>query len=118
MRSFAMTPPTMTSRQALLAVLLAGTIALSVGACGRRGRPEPPPDPNAPVKTQAGKAAEARSGRAQPTFATRPGTVAQDDDDDVEDDAPSVSPQPVPTSRKKSQPFVVPKEPFILDSLL
>lgn len=117
MRSFSMTPPTMTSRQALLAVLLAGTLALSVGGCGRRGRPEPPPDPSGPVKTQ--KASNAKSNKAQPTFQTRPGVVAQDDDDEDDDDqAVVVSPQPVPAGKKKRQPYLVPKEPFILDSLL
>lgn len=113
-----MTPPTLTSRQALLAVLLAGMVAL--GACGRRGRPEPPPNPDAPARTQPGKAADAK-GKAQPSSAARPGTVAQNDDDDDDDEptpAESISPQPVPTGRKKSQPFVVPKEPFILDSIL
>ena len=114
-----MTPPTLTSRMALLAVLLAGTMAL--GACGRRGRPEAPPDPKAP-KTEQSKAADKKSAKAQPTFQGRPGTVAQNDDDDDDDDQPEAEQAagitPMPSTRKKRQPFVVPKDPFILDSIL
>jgi predicted small lipoprotein YifL len=120
MRSLAMTPPTLISRKALLAVLLAGTMALATGACGRRGRPEPPPNPDAPAKVQGTKATEQRASRRAATFDTRPGAVAEDDDDEEEETeaAALASPSVMPTGRKKSQPFLVPKEPFFLDPLL
>lgn len=117
-----MTPPTMTSRRALLAVMMAGTMTLAVGACGRRGRPEPPSD--TPQKAQTDKSKTAQAGKAQPTFGTRP-APSDDDDDDVEEnekakaDPAGVNPLPTPTSsKKKVQPYAVPKQPFFLDFLM
>lgn len=108
-----MTPPTLTSRRALLSVFLAGTMALTVGACGRRGRPEPPPNPDAAPK-QSGKASTDKS-----KGKTAQKASGDSDDDDTDDDEPvNITPQPVPTGRKKNRPFEVPKQPFILDSLL
>lgn len=112
-----MTPPTFTSRHALLAVLVAGTLALGVGGCGRRGRPEPPPLPGAETSAKDKRTA-ARDAKNQSTFQTRPGVVANDDDDDDDDEPVVVSPQPTVSGKRKRQPYLVPKEPFILDPLL
>ncbi len=122
-------------RGTLVAVLLAGTLALGLGACGRRGQPEPPPDPNAPAKTQPDRSAppRARAGAsssagstAQPaptTLATRPGAVTEnslDDDDAPDDPNAGVSPQPTPapSNRRRGRAYQVPKEPFFLDPIL
>ena len=117
-----MTPPTLTSRRALLAVMLAGTAALGVGACGRRGRPQPPSDASTQQKAQADKTKNAASGKSQPTFATRPTPASDDDNDEEEDQRQKEDPagaNPLPTtSRKKPQPYAVPKQPFFLDFLL
>lgn len=115
-----MTPPTLTSRRALLAVMLAGTMALGVGACGRRGRPVPPSD--SPPQQKAQSAKNAQSGKAQPTFATRP-TPDNDDNDEEEDqrakdDPAGASPLPIQPSSKKPKPYAVPKQPFFLDFLM
>ncbi|TDR87137.1 hypothetical protein [Enterovirga rhinocerotis] len=123
MRNVAMMPSPSSRRSALLAVLLAGTMALSVGACGRRGRPEPPPDPSQPVQTQPKSAAKADASKADASkaaMASRAGAGSQAADDDDEEESPTslVSPQPMPSSRKKAPAYQVPKQPFILDGLL
>jgi predicted small lipoprotein YifL len=99
-------PAPSVGRILLIALLLAG----GLGACGRRGAPEAP-------LTAAELAAEqqrARAGQpAQPRAAT-------DDDDDQDDEtvrSPLLTP-PVPTARRRSRAYTIPKEPFILDPLL
>ncbi len=70
-------------------VLVAGLIALSLSACGRRGALEPPPSASAPA--------------AQPESA-------------VSDTA---LPSPVGTPRSTPrQGYTIPNKPFILDPLL
>lgn len=121
-------------RRAMRLALLAGAVALALGACGRRGRPEPPPDPAAPAATQkqgvSGKVqAGGRGGavsRTEPettptTLTNRPLAATQntsDDDDEEDDPSAGVSPQPTPTGRKRVRAYQVPKQPFLLDPLL
>lgn len=121
-------------RRPITLALLAGVMALGVSACGRRGQPEPPPDPNAvqtPAKPQRGAARGGRDAAggadakpAATTLATRPGattTLSTEDDLDEEvDQSTTVSPQPTPqpASRRRRPSYQVPKEPFILDPLL
>ncbi len=71
-------------------ILLAGLVALSVAACGRRGALEPPP------------------GSAPNAVGT---TVANDD-------ATLPSPVGTPSRNRAREPITVPKQPFILDPLL
>ena len=75
------------------AVLVAGLLALSLSACGRRGAPEPPPDPSAP-KTEQTQSETGTNG--------------------------GVLPSPVGTPRSKSnrRGYTVPKGPFVLDPIL
>jgi predicted small lipoprotein YifL len=71
------------------AVVLAGLIVLSLSACGRRGQPEPPPDPSAPKTEQ----------QANPSD--------------------SVLPSPVGRPRSSTRRgYTIPKDPFILDPIL
>jgi predicted small lipoprotein YifL len=70
------------------AALVAGLLALSLSACGRRGALEPPPDPSAP--------------QAQPV-AEGQGTLP--------------SPVGTPRSRA-TQGYSIPNKPFILDPIL
>ena len=71
-------------------ILLAGLVALSVAACGRRGALEPPPGstPNA----------------AGETVTNEEGTLP--------------SPVGTPSRNRSREPITVPKQPFILDPLL
>jgi len=81
-------------------VLLTAVLALALGACGRRGPLEPPPDPSAP-KTTAGQQPTQRQGNA-----------------DVEDADDSLTPAPGLTPKKRGRSFTIPDKPFILDPLL
>lgn len=118
----------------LVFALLVGVSAL--GACGRRGQPEPPPNPAAPAAAKkpaasakppapnrrVAAAGDAADQSAPTTLATRPGAATLNDVDD-EDEEPTdvvVSPQPTPspTGRKRNRTFYAPKEPFVLDPLL
>lgn len=69
-------------------VLVAGLVALSVSACGRRGSLEPPPNPAAP-------AAQTQS----------------------EDETTLPSPIGTPQKAART-PYQKPKKPFILDPIL
>ncbi|MDB5592010.1 hypothetical protein [Enterovirga sp.] len=109
-------------RAPLLALLMAGVMVLGLGACGRRGQPEPPSSA-APSASATGRAAV--PGDARPNagaLATSPASRTQltvDDETDEEDPNAGVSPQPTPVpARRRSRAYTVPKEPFILDPLL
>jgi hypothetical protein len=93
-----MRPPFLVPGRALI---IAGLIALSLAACGRRGSPEPP-------LTAAELAAQQQGQQRQ-------AGVVDDDDDDMGNAAVMT---PVPTPRRRSRAYTVPKEPFILDPLL
>lgn len=90
----------MPSRTAL-ALLAAGALALAVGACGRRGPLEPPPDPKA---------------AAAPAQGT--GTTGQTVARESEEDSDSMSPTPIGQAKKRPRGIAVPKTPFLLDPLL
>ena len=121
-------------RRALRLALLAGTVALALGACGRRGQPEPPRDPSVPATQKQGSAEKpARGSRRTDTARTEPETTptnltnrplaatqntSDDDEEDEGDTSAGVSPQPTPTGRKRVRAYQVPKTPFILDPLL
>jgi hypothetical protein len=79
----------MVSRLPVSRLILAGIALLSLGACGRRGAPEPPPNPAAAQQQSA------------PADATLPSPVG----------APNKAASP-------RTPFEKPKRPFILDPLL
>jgi predicted small lipoprotein YifL len=81
-------------------LVIAGLIVLSLAACGRRGAPEAP-------LTAAELAAQQQGQQRQAT--------ATDDDDD---EAGNAVMTPVPTARRRSRAYTIPKEPFILDPLL
>jgi predicted small lipoprotein YifL len=68
--------------------LVAGVLSLSLGACGRRGALEPPPDASAP---------------AQQTGPTQDTTVP----------SPIGTPRPA-----RRAPIVRPNQPFVLDPIL
>lgn len=132
-------PPRLPAGGALRLALLAGVVALAMGACGRRGAPEPPPDPNArPAPSRQGTgsqgtgtpSARSRSAAVSPQGESEPSSTAlanrsqalvqntpEDEVEPAEDENFGASPQPVPTSRRRKN-YVVPKEPFILDPLL
>ncbi|WP_112662345.1 hypothetical protein [Microvirga flavescens] len=75
----------------LRVALIAGAVALTLTACGRRGAPEAPPDPSAP--------------KAQQT--------TQESDDE------SVLPSPVGTPKHNpKRGYTIPKSQFILDPIL
>lgn len=106
-------------------------IAIGFGACGRRGPLEPPVEAAAVAPPAAAEPADRRlrprSGTqtratASPTtLATRSGEIVADSPDSPEDDDPDEVTQavsPLPTPRKRSRAYSVPKEPFILDPLL
>jgi predicted small lipoprotein YifL len=92
-----MRPPSLVPGRALI---IAGLIALSLAACGRRGAPEAP-------LTAAELAAQQQGQQRQ--------AAATDDDDEVSNAAVMT---PVPTPRRRSRTYTVPQEPFILDPLL
>ena len=84
--------------------VIAGLVALSLAACGRRGPLEAP-------LTSAELASQQQRAQAQ-----QQRQQAQDDDEDeVQSAAVAV---PTPTPRRRSRALTVPKEPFILDPLL
>jgi predicted small lipoprotein YifL len=80
-------------------LLTAVLLALSLAACGRRGPLEAPP--------------EAAAVSAQPRAQARAAS-----DDDGEEVADATLPSPVPTPRRRSRAYTIPKEPFVLDPLL
>jgi predicted small lipoprotein YifL len=110
--------------------LIAGFLVLALAACGRRGPPEAPPDPSVQA-VERQKAALKQRGRGGvgnvPSSRTAlegqtnaPGQAQVDDGGDADDPGtdgalPSLS--PTPRSRART-PYVIPKEPFILDPLL
>lgn len=119
-------------------VLIAGIVLLGLTACGRRGALEAPPDPAA-IAREREKAEQRRAARASLTPSVGPGGQqitalegqtnvpgqAQVTDGGDADDPAAEGPAAATTgimdpSRKRSrrQPFVIPKEPFILDPLL
>lgn len=119
-------------------VLVAGIVLIELTACGRRGALEAPPDPAAIAREQE-KAAKRKAARSSlaPSVGTGgqqisalegetnvPGRAQVADGGDADDPA-AEGPAAATTgildpSRKRSrrQPFVIPKEPFILDPLL
>jgi predicted small lipoprotein YifL len=78
-------------------MLMVGMVVLALGACGRRGPLEAPPD--AAVTAQQGRQVQAQA----------------EVDEELRDE---VVPSPTPTPRRRSRAYTVPKEPFILDPLL
>lgn len=140
-----MSSPNPSAGRGLLVICLFACLA--VAACGRRGAPEAPPDPSAPVqqkkaaeaKPRRGQQARAVQGRkageapdsgdetasgekpaASTSLATTPGGVTEDtaeDEGNGDSVTPAVSPQPTPP-RRRTRIYTVPKEPFILDPLL
>jgi predicted small lipoprotein YifL len=78
-------------------IVMAGMVVLALGACGRRGPLEAPPD--AAVTVQQGRQAQAQT----------------EVDEELRDE---VVPSPTPTPRRRSRAYTIPKEPFILDPLL
>ena len=84
------------------ALLIAGVIALSLAACGRRGAPEAP-------LTAAELAAQQQGQQRQAAAA------AADADDEL---GSATVRTPVPTTRRRSRAYTIPQEPFILDPLL
>ena len=98
-----MSPPLLPGR----ALLMAGMLVLALSACGRRGPPEAP-------LTSAELAAQQQ--REQRLVAQGQAGQVEDDDDEARDLA--VVPSPVPTPRRRSRAYTIPKEPFILDPLL
>ena len=90
-----MSPPLLLPGRALV---IAGLIVLSLAACGRRGAPEAP-------LTAAEVAAQQQRPAQQ--------AAAADDDDDE-----AAVMTPVPTARRRSRAYTIPKEPFVLDPLL
>ena len=89
-----MSPPLLLSGRALV---IAGLIALTLAACGRRGAPE------APLSAAEVAAQQQRQAQA---------ATADDDDDEA------AVMTPVPTARRRSRAYTIPQEPFILDPLL
>ncbi len=89
-------------------VLVAGLVALALAACGRRGQPEPPPDPS--VSAAQRQAAGQSLPSAQPTQA------ADGEEAETETFVPTAN--PTPQRRGARRGFVIPKEPFVLDPLL
>jgi predicted small lipoprotein YifL len=83
-------------------VLIAGLLAASLAACGRRGPLEAP-------LTQAELAAQQQGAQTQQQGAL--------DDDDATVQGAGIT-VPVPTPRRRSRALTVPQEPFILDPLL
>lgn len=117
---------------ACTAILLLG---LALSGCGRRGPLEPavdaaaapaaaaPASPATPVERRLRPTRSGVSQAAAPStaLATRPSAVVEDtpgEDEDEADTLQSVIPSPNPTSRRRTRPYVVPTEPFILDPLL
>ena len=82
------------------ALLIAGLIALSLAACGRRGAPEAP-------LTAAELAAQQQGQQRQ--------AASAGDDDELGN---ATVRTPVPTTRRRSRAYTIPQEPFILDPLL
>lgn len=81
--------PGATRARAARATVVAVVIAAALGACGRRGALEMPPDPNAPKGEQSESA------------------------------TPSLTPSPIGAQReKRSTGYVIPDKPFILDKIL
>jgi predicted small lipoprotein YifL len=115
-------------------LLLAGLLLLALSGCGRRGPLEPPPDPAAATaerqkaaQRQAVRASQGRgsvpNGQTEPApeGETNPPGQAQVADDGDADDPVAEGPAAglSPSTRKRARtPFVIPKEPFILDPLL
>ena len=91
-------------------VLVAGLVALALAlaACGRRGQPEPPPDPSVP--------AARRQAAAQGLPPAQAAEAAGDEEAETETFVPTAN--PTPRSRGARRGYVVPKDPFILDPLL
>jgi predicted small lipoprotein YifL len=119
-------------------LLIAGLLVLGLTACGRRGALEPPLDPAAQAAEQR-KAAQKQGLRGGQNRGSVPGgpsvpategqtnvpgqaqvADAGDADDPVAEGPASASPVGgLGTGQKRRrQPLVVPKEPFILDPLL
>jgi predicted small lipoprotein YifL len=82
------------------ALLIAGLIALSLAACGRRGAPEAPLTAAELATQQQGQQRQAASAG---------------DDDELGN---ATVRTPVPTTRRRSRAYTIPQEPFILDPLL
>ena len=118
--------------------LIAGLLVLGLAACGRRGALEPPPDPVA-IAAEREKAAQRQalrssqnrgsvpSGQSAPALEGQTNVPGQaqvadgGDADDPEAEGPvAASPAAAlgATRKRVRQPFVIPKEPFILDPLL
>jgi predicted small lipoprotein YifL len=82
-------------------LVIAGLIALSLAACGRRGALEAPLTPAELAAQQQGQQRQAAAAGA--------------DDDELGN---ATVRTPVPTTRRRSRAYTIPQEPFILDPLL
>ena len=107
------------------AFVLASLLVLALSACGRRGRLEAPPDPNADAAEQQRQAERERlkgqrAGGGAAIAAPAPSPNVQSDDDEEEEEVwgPSIAPTPAPRSKTPRRGYTIPKEPFILDPLL
>ncbi len=97
----------------LRALAVASLLVLALGACGRRGALEAPPDPRAPA---APAAASANAGGA-PAPRSADGISAGEDVTDDGDERGAI-PSVIPAPRRRARNITIPKEPFILDPLL
>ncbi|WP_336485539.1 LPS translocon maturation chaperone LptM [Methylobacterium nigriterrae] len=103
----------------------AGLVALAVSACGRRGSLEPP---NASTKTTAGTAgpqgpASSRSlpdsvGLGGGAPSPDPAAVRAGDELPLSAIPPFGTDAPVQTERGAKRGYTIPKQPFLLDSIL
>ena len=107
-------------------LLVAGFLVLALAACGRRGPLEPPPDPTAQAlerqkaALKQGGRATGPSGTALEGQANAPGRAQVDEGVNADDPGAGAGlPAITPTPRMRARtPYVIPKEPFILDPLL
>jgi predicted small lipoprotein YifL len=111
-------PAMITPSPAVRSILIAGAVLIALAACGRRGALEAPPDTSATPPGPPSQASRtARPGR--PDTETVPAATAADDEDTEESEiAQQIVPTPVPTNRRRSRSYTIPKEPFLLDPLL
>ena len=103
-------------------LLIACCLALTLAACGRRGRLEAPDAaPAAVIAPPSSPRMSRADARPRPPVNPNAPLVDADDDEEDEDDQAqriAPTPSPVPTAQRKSRNYTIPKEPFFLDPLL